>query len=51
MLRGGQLVCDSCETVITRISSAPAEGEWQKMHNLCSACFDRLWTTSIARPA
>ncbi len=49
MLRDGQLVCDSCGSVITRITSA-TEADWQKMHNLCSACFDKLWTTSIARP-
>ncbi len=49
MIRDGQLVCDSCQTVITRITSTP-EGDWEKMHNLCSACFDKLWATSIARP-
>ncbi len=49
MLREGRLVCDACQTVITRITSAPEEG-WQKMHNLCSTCFDKLWSTSIARP-
>ena len=49
MIRDGKLFCDSCQTVITRAPSAP-EGDWQKMHNLCTACFDRLWATSIARP-
>jgi hypothetical protein len=49
MLRDGELVCDACQAKITRISSTPDE-TWARMHNLCSACFDRLWATSIARP-
>ena len=48
MLRDGQLVCDSCQKTITRITSAAEEG-WEQMHNLCSACFITLWQTSISR--
>lgn len=47
MIRDGQLVCDSCQKTITRISSTPGEG-WEMMHNLCSACFLALWQTSIS---
>jgi hypothetical protein len=46
MIRDGQLVCDGCQKVITRISDVPAEG-WDTMHNLCSACFLALWKQSI----
>jgi len=48
MIREGQLVCDSCQQVITRISSVPEEG-WERMHNLCSTCFATLSGTSVAR--
>jgi hypothetical protein len=48
MLRDGQLVCDSCGKVITRITDVPPEG-WEKMHNLCSACFAALGKTAVAR--
>ncbi|MGP8071817.1 MAG: hypothetical protein ACLPZM_01630 [Thermoplasmata archaeon] len=48
MIRDGQLVCDSCQQPITRITSVPEEG-WERMHNLCSTCFVTLWQTSIAR--
>ena len=50
MIRDGQLVCDSCQKVITRITDVPAEG-WDKMHNLCSACFVSLSRQSIPRPS
>jgi hypothetical protein len=46
MMRDGQLVCDSCQTKITRITSTPGDG-WEQMHNLCSACFVALWKTSM----
>jgi hypothetical protein len=46
MLQDGQLICDACRKVITKITAAPAEG-WEKMHNLCSACFVDLWKQSI----
>ncbi|HTT72594.1 MAG TPA: hypothetical protein VMG99_00370 [Thermoplasmata archaeon] len=45
-LRDGAMVCDSCQKVITRITTVPDEG-WPRMHNLCSACFDALRATSI----
>lgn len=48
MIRDGQVVCDSCQTVITRISEVPAAG-WDRMHNLCSKCFIALWQKSIQR--
>ncbi len=48
MLKDGQLVCDSCQKVISRITDTPAEG-WEKMHNLCSACFTALEAQSVAR--
>jgi hypothetical protein len=46
MIRDQQMICDGCEKVITRISTVP-EGEWGKMHNLCSECFRALWKQSI----
>jgi hypothetical protein len=48
MIQDGRLVCDSCQTVITRISDVPADG-WEKMHNLCSACFAALRQKSVQR--
>ncbi len=48
MIRDGALVCDQCQTTITRITEVPAEG-WPQMHNLCSACFDSLWKTGLQR--
>ncbi len=48
MLRDGELVCDACQARITRLTTVPEEG-WERMHNLCSGCFDRLWATSIVR--
>ena len=48
MLRDGQIVCDTCQKVISRITEAPAEG-WEKMHNLCSACFATLVQQSVSR--
>jgi hypothetical protein len=48
MIRDGQLVCDSCQKVISRITEVPAEG-WAKMHNLCSECFLALGMTSVSR--
>jgi hypothetical protein len=48
MIRDGQLVCDSCQQVISRITEVPAEG-WGQMHNLCSACFLKLGTQSVPR--
>ncbi len=46
MLKDGQLICDRCQAVISRIRESPAEG-WEKMHNLCSACFLAVWKESI----
>ncbi|MGI0129715.1 MAG: hypothetical protein ACREDE_05955 [Thermoplasmata archaeon] len=48
MIRDGQLVCDACQKVISRITDVPAEG-WEKMHNLCSGCFLELGKTSVSR--
>jgi|HubBroStandDraft_1064217.scaffolds.fasta_scaffold07693_3 hypothetical protein len=48
MIRDGQLVCDGCQKVITRITDVPAEG-WEKMHNLCSSCFLALGKQSVSR--
>ncbi|MGA9839708.1 MAG: hypothetical protein WBF81_00850 [Thermoplasmata archaeon] len=48
MIRDGQMICDSCQKVITRITDVPAEG-WEKMHNLCSACFLALGKESVPR--
>jgi hypothetical protein len=48
LIRDGQLVCDACGTVITRITATPEEG-WEKMHNLCSSCFTKLGKTAVAR--
>jgi len=46
MIRDQQLVCDGCQTVITRITTPPAD-DWSALHNLCSACFKQLWAKSI----
>jgi hypothetical protein len=48
MIKDGQLVCDSCGAAITRISSTPEEG-WEKMHNLCSNCFETRSKSAVAR--
>ncbi len=48
MLTDGKLVCDQCQTVITRIEGAPADG-WPTMHNLCSNCFRELGKKSVPR--
>ena len=48
MLRDGQLVCDQCGKVISRFTQ-PAEEGWERMHNLCSACFADLEKQSVSR--
>jgi hypothetical protein len=48
MLRDGQLFCDSCQKVISRITEAPPTG-WEAMHNLCSSCFLVLEKQSVSR--
>jgi hypothetical protein len=48
MIRDQQLVCDSCQQVISRITFTPAP-EWATMHNLCSACFVELKKQSVSR--
>ncbi len=50
MLKDGQLICDVCQKPITRITEFPAEG-WERMHNLCSACFDAARQRSVPRPS
>ncbi len=42
MIRDGNMVCDACEAVITRVTELPADG-WPKLHSLCSACFEAAW--------
>lgn len=46
MLKENTLVCDRCQTSITRVTQVPPEG-WPTMHNLCSPCFIEVWKTSI----
>ncbi|HTW55555.1 MAG TPA: hypothetical protein VMG36_03810 [Thermoplasmata archaeon] len=46
-IRDQKLVCDQCQTVITRISTVPGEGWAPAQHNLCSKCFRELKATSI----
>lgn len=48
MIQDGRIVCDSCKTVITRMTDVPAEG-WPQLHNLCSACFANVRKTALAR--
>lgn len=48
MIRDGTIVCDSCQSAITKITEIP-EGGWPQMHNLCSTCFDNLWKTGLQR--
>jgi predicted amidophosphoribosyltransferase len=48
MLKDGQIICDSCQKVISRITQAPAEG-WEQMHNLCSACYLELEKKAVSR--
>lgn len=48
MLKDGQIICDTCHKVISRITEAPAEG-WERMHNLCGACFAELEKQSVSR--
>ncbi len=47
MIRDGQLICDQCGKVISRITQVPPEG-WERMHNLCSACFTELEKKSVS---
>jgi len=48
MIRDGQMVCDGCQTPITRVTEIPAEG-WPKMHNLRSTCFAGLKIQAVPR--
>jgi len=48
MLRDGQIVCDSCQKAITRVTESPPEG-WPQMHNVCSACFGSLQKQAVSR--
>ncbi len=48
MLKDGQLICDRCGKVISRLT-APPEGDAEKMHNLCSACFTELEKQAVSR--
>ncbi len=49
MLQNDQLICDSCQKLITHITAAPSEG-WERMHNLCSSCYAALKAKAVARP-
>lgn len=42
MYKDGQLYCDACQTAITRVTEAPADG-WPNLHCLCSSCFQAAW--------
>ncbi len=48
MLKDGQLVCDTCRKVITRLTVAPEDG-WPQLHNLCSACYAALKQKALPR--
>jgi len=48
MLKEGRLVCDRCQTPITRVTDVPADG-WPTMHNLCSACFAKVRNAAVPR--
>ncbi|MFY9716872.1 MAG: hypothetical protein WAK40_02925 [Thermoplasmata archaeon] len=48
MIRDQQIICDSCQTVISRLTTPP-DAEWATMHNLCSDCFRTLGKQAIAR--
>ncbi len=48
MIREGNIVCNGCEKVISRVSNVPADG-WPRLRNLCPACFQALWKRSIPR--
>ncbi|MGD0249874.1 MAG: prepilin peptidase [Thermoplasmata archaeon] len=48
VIREGRIVCDSCTSVITRMTEVPAEG-WPQLHNLCSACFAKIRAQAVAR--
>ncbi len=48
MLKDGQIVCDACRSVITRVTEAPAEG-WPQLHSLCSACYAELKKRALPR--
>ncbi len=48
MLENGQIKCDTCQSVITRVTDVPAEG-WPQLHNLCSACYANLKAKSLPR--
>ena len=42
MMKDGNMVCDNCQAVISRVTEVPADG-WPKLHSLCSNCFTELW--------
>lgn len=48
MLKDGRLICDGCQSPITRVTDVPAEG-WPTMHNLCSACFAEAKKGAVPR--
>jgi len=41
MFREDKILCDACQSAITRVTPAP-EGGWPNLHSLCSPCFDKL---------
>jgi hypothetical protein len=48
VIQEGQIVCDSCKAVITRMTGIPAEG-YPQLHNLCSACYAKAQKAALAR--
>lgn len=48
MLKDGQIICDGCQTPITRVTDTPAEG-WPQMHNLCPACYEQAKKAAMPR--
>ncbi len=48
MLKDGQIICDACHAVITRVTTPSSDG-WPQLHNLCSACYADLKKRSIPR--
>lgn len=48
MLQQGNIVCDACHGVITRVTEVPEDG-WPQLHNLCSQCYAEARTKSLPR--
>jgi 5-methylcytosine-specific restriction endonuclease McrA len=46
MYRDGQIVCDACQSVVTKVSPPPEDG-WPNLHALCRGCFDKKSATKV----